>query len=170
MPQLPADNLASLEVYGIWVIILHAATYIACSYNTASEALNQAFFGQGTGPILLDNLRCTNTETSLFFCPHNGVGSHNCNHGEDAGVRCTCKCCNRLYAYITQFPTPNKPATMTPTTNMPTTLAPTTNAQTTMAPSTNVPATMTPTTNAPTTMARTTNAPTTMAPASGMLN
>uniref|UniRef100_A0A667Z9F5 SRCR domain-containing protein n=1 Tax=Myripristis murdjan TaxID=586833 RepID=A0A667Z9F5_9TELE len=43
----------------------------------------------GTGNIWLDDLRCTGTETSIFDCPHSGVGVHNCNHGEDAGVQCT---------------------------------------------------------------------------------
>ena len=50
-----------------------------------------AAFGQGTGQIVLDNLGCTGTEISLFSCPHNGVGSHNCAHSEDAGVVCQCK-------------------------------------------------------------------------------
>ena len=49
-----------------------------------------AFFGQGTGPILLDDLRCTGTETRLVDCPSNGIGiSTHCNgHADDAGVQC----------------------------------------------------------------------------------
>ena len=45
-------------------------------------------FGQGSGPIHLDNLGCIGTETRLIDCPHNGVGIENCNHFEDAGVTC----------------------------------------------------------------------------------
>ena len=47
-------------------------------------------FGGGSGSILLDDLRCIGSETSLFQCPHGGVGNHNCGHHEDAGVVCKC--------------------------------------------------------------------------------
>ncbi len=66
-------------------------TYITlCFYiYTATEARSFAAFGQGTGPILLDNVQCTGTETRLFDCPHNGEASHNCAHSEDAGAVCS---------------------------------------------------------------------------------
>lgn len=41
-----------------------------------------------SSPIVLDNLRCTGSETGLINCQHNGKGVHNCRHNEDAGVRC----------------------------------------------------------------------------------
>ena len=50
-----------------------------------------AFFGQGNGPILLDNLYCTGSENRLIDCEHQGIGSHNCDHTKDAGVVCGCK-------------------------------------------------------------------------------
>ncbi|XP_041483847.1 neurogenic locus notch homolog protein 2-like [Lytechinus variegatus] len=49
-------------------------------------------FGQGSGPIVLDDLFCSGSEMNLFECPRvpgTGIGSHNCRHVEDAGVRCS---------------------------------------------------------------------------------
>ena len=45
-------------------------------------------FGAGSGPIMLDELRCRGTETSLLQCRNMGVNIHRCNHVKDAGVVC----------------------------------------------------------------------------------
>ena len=50
--------------------------------------LRGAFFGSGSGPILLDNVVCRGTEQSLLQCNTNPVSENNCDHSEDAGVRC----------------------------------------------------------------------------------
>ena len=43
----------------------------------------------GTGSIVLDDLNCAGNETGLFRCSSpTPVGTHNCGHSEDAGVRC----------------------------------------------------------------------------------
>ncbi len=57
-------------------------------FPDAEAALIKSYFGRGTGAILLDDLRCGGYEPSLFSCSHREVGSNNCGHDEDAGVRC----------------------------------------------------------------------------------
>ena len=42
----------------------------------------------GTGQVVLDNVQCTGNEADLLRCVSNPPLSHNCNHNEDAGVRC----------------------------------------------------------------------------------
>ena len=45
-------------------------------------------YGQGSGPIWLDDVRCTGQETQLGNCRHNGWGRHNCRHYEDVSIIC----------------------------------------------------------------------------------
>ena len=62
-----------------------------------------AHFGRGSGHIFLDDMNCSGTEARLVDCPrhHPWQGWHsNCNHGEDAGVRCSTS--NRPPAFTTQ--------------------------------------------------------------------
>lgn len=66
---------------------------VACKqlgYTGADAALYTLNVVDGTGPILLDDVQCTGTEAKLLDCVTRlPVGSHNCSHFEDAGVRCT---------------------------------------------------------------------------------
>nr|XP_051693288.1 deleted in malignant brain tumors 1 protein [Oryctolagus cuniculus] len=54
----------------------------------AVAAPGEAHFGEGSGKILLDNVHCLGEEPRLEECSHVGWFSHNCAHGEDAGVIC----------------------------------------------------------------------------------
>ena len=52
-------------------------------------AYQAAYFGSGSGPIFLDQLRCSGSEQSLLDCPpFPDVGLHSCDHSMDAGVKC----------------------------------------------------------------------------------
>lgn len=55
----------------------------------ALKAAKNSEFGEGKDmPILLDDVQCEGTESSLLHCKHGGLGAHNCAHNEDAGVIC----------------------------------------------------------------------------------
>uniref|UniRef100_A0A3B3HF57 SRCR domain-containing protein n=1 Tax=Oryzias latipes TaxID=8090 RepID=A0A3B3HF57_ORYLA len=59
------------------------------SCGTVLQAPGSAHFGQGSGPIWLDDVACSGNESSLTQCGHGGYGTHNCDHSEDAGVICS---------------------------------------------------------------------------------
>uniref|UniRef100_A0A8C3KYS5 Soluble scavenger receptor cysteine-rich domain-containing protein SSC5D n=1 Tax=Chrysolophus pictus TaxID=9089 RepID=A0A8C3KYS5_CHRPC len=64
---------------------------VVCRQLGCGEAVSShssAYFGQGSGPIWLDNVQCTGTETALSQCQARPPGLNNCDHGEDAGVVC----------------------------------------------------------------------------------
>ena len=56
------------------------------------KAFTGSHFGHGTGPIFLDQLGCSGTESSLIDCNRfAGLGLHSCDHSQDAGVSCISK-------------------------------------------------------------------------------
>ncbi|XP_030208384.1 deleted in malignant brain tumors 1 protein-like isoform X3 [Gadus morhua] len=59
---------------------------LGCGRGLSAEA--RARFGPGQGPIFLDDINCSGNESNLTQCGHSGLGSHNCDHHEDAGVVC----------------------------------------------------------------------------------
>ena len=67
--------------------------YVVCrqmGFGSSGTAYSSAYFGQGSGPILLDSVTCTGSESTLADCGHLGVGvTRFCSHREDAGVRCS---------------------------------------------------------------------------------
>ena len=57
-------------------------------HPTDATAYSLARFGQGSGPIYLDQVGCTGREAMLGDCNANPIGVHDCSHFEDAGVGC----------------------------------------------------------------------------------
>ena len=85
---------------------------VVCSelgFGPAIATRHNAFYGQGSGEIWLDDLNCVGTERSIVDCSHGGWGIGNCNHSEDAGVNCTastyfiCNCCYDQFYFIIKY-------------------------------------------------------------------
>ena len=59
-------------------------------FPSVSSYSGNAYYGQGSGDILLDDLGCSGSEYSIANCTrYKGKWrSHNCGHSEDVGVSC----------------------------------------------------------------------------------
>ena len=76
--------------------------HVACKQMGFSGAKSIEKFGDGSGSIHLDDLKCIGNEKDLFDCPHSGIGAHNCDHSEDVGVVCTSKC-QQIISFLSNF-------------------------------------------------------------------
>lgn len=97
-----SNHIQYIDPLQLSIILLFSyyLTYIWCqnskriSYwhpvcrSVNASAIPFAAYGQGLGPIHLDNVFCRGTESRLVDCLHNPWGSHNCGHEEDAGIMC----------------------------------------------------------------------------------
>ena len=54
-----------------------------------SRSYSGSYFGPATGPIWLDDVSCSGSETHIYDCRHRGWGSHDCTHGGNSGVLCS---------------------------------------------------------------------------------
>ncbi|XP_041425403.1 scavenger receptor cysteine-rich domain-containing group B protein isoform X11 [Xenopus laevis] len=57
--------------------------------GTAIRAPAGAAFGFGKGEIWLDDVKCRGEESLLIQCKHRKLGTHDCDHKEDASVVCS---------------------------------------------------------------------------------
>ena len=80
-----ADSLGFLLLVRMWQIHLLSCYYTFID-STGATAYRKSFFGQGTGPILYDDVECTGNEYVLQQCSHLTVDD--CIQSEDAGVNC----------------------------------------------------------------------------------
>ena len=58
-------------------------------YKRAMDAPCCSRFGQGSGYVLFDKVRCSGSETNIAQCEYLKRGHHGCGHDQDSSVRCT---------------------------------------------------------------------------------
>jgi len=56
---------------------------------SGGSARSGAYFGEGTGFVMLDSVNCFGNELNLFQCNRSNYGERTCHHHQDAGVVCT---------------------------------------------------------------------------------
>ena len=94
----PGEGTVQIQYEGEWGTVCddmwdHLDAIVVCrqlGYSEGGEATRNDEFGSGQGSILLDSVQCTGNETELALCEHDPWRYTDCNHREDAGVRC-CK-------------------------------------------------------------------------------
>ena len=73
------------DLYSTVVPFLH----LFATVYTAPEILTSGF-EEGSGPIFLDQLQCSESDESLLHCAMGRtIGLHHCNHSMDVGIKCS---------------------------------------------------------------------------------
>ena len=87
---LVIGQLSHNKILANLVSIDHRNTDTDPYFFSTAPAVRQSFSVNETAvrPILINNVTCAGTETRLTDCPHNGLGTHNCSHTQDAAVSC----------------------------------------------------------------------------------
>ena len=57
-------------------------------FDGVNATRTRAYYGEGSGPILLDDVDCSGDEPYIWDCNHRGWNDHDCSHSEDVGVDC----------------------------------------------------------------------------------
>ncbi|XP_053711943.1 neurotrypsin [Synchiropus splendidus] len=94
--ESPREGRVEIYLSGQWGTVCddgwtdHDAEVVCrqMGFSGVAKARVMAYFGEGTGLIHVDNVKCSGEERSLADCIKQSPGTHNCRHSEDAGVIC----------------------------------------------------------------------------------
>ena len=86
-------QIARICIHWKWVqgvlIVRWPCYYVRCyTCNTGGVAYSNARFGTGTGPIYLDDVACSLSDSQLLECSSRPLLTHDCDHHADAGAGC----------------------------------------------------------------------------------
>lgn len=73
------DSFTTINAFVVCKHLGYPTAYV--SYESG------AYFGEGSGNILMDEVACTGFESNIGQCPH--FSSHDCSPSEDVGVMCS---------------------------------------------------------------------------------
>ena len=94
MPMMPVlfvhslDTQDSVSLVSTCTTVRHTQSFFLLTDATAFAG---GRFGQGTGPIFVDNTACSGNEPRLLNCGYD-TDTTDCTHAEDAGLRCSGRC------------------------------------------------------------------------------
>ncbi|KAM9570197.1 lysyl oxidase homolog 3B-like isoform 2-T2 [Salvelinus alpinus] len=71
-----------------WTLLSASVVCRELGFGSAKEALTGARMGEGMGPIHMNEVQCLGTEKSMWDCGFKNITSEDCQHVEDAAVRC----------------------------------------------------------------------------------
>ena len=87
----PFNGEISMIITVLMVLhIIMVITWICAAGTVVFRQADQ--FGQGSGPIFLNQLNCNGDEDQVLACGRGPLGLHSCSHAEDTGVRCIGRC------------------------------------------------------------------------------
>ena len=72
---------------GFIISLKKALDFLTSTVYTDPTVYASAAFGQGNLPILLDDVSCDGSESTLTSCAYDSHTA-DCNHADDAGVTC----------------------------------------------------------------------------------
>ncbi|XP_069488614.1 lysyl oxidase homolog 3 isoform X3 [Ambystoma mexicanum] len=71
-----------------WNLLAASVVCRELGFGSAKEAPTGARMGQGMGPVHMNEVQCLGTEKSVWNCEYKNITEEDCEHSEDASVRC----------------------------------------------------------------------------------